>query len=156
MASTKVASRYAKSIFGQAAEQGLAETISADMQLIENTYKNRDFAAFLQNPIIGTAKKQSVLKMILDGKVNALTLSFVNLVALKGREAYLPIIADQYNELYKASKGIQSATVTSAVPLDDTLRAQIKGIVSKIAPGSRVPSLRTPAAIRIDTIRGNT
>ena len=139
MVSSKVAMRYAKSIFGLAAEKGLNEVVSADMQLIGKTCNdNRDLTALLNSPVIGTVKKLSVLNAIFKGKVNDLTLSFVDMVATKGRESYLPVIANQYAELYKLSKGIQTATVTTAVALDASLKDQIKAIVAKITPGKQI------------------
>ena len=139
MVSSKVAMRYAKSIFGLAAEKSLGEVVNADMQLIgEICSHSRDLVAFLNSPVIGTVKKQSVLNAIFNGKVNAVTMSFINLVALKGREAYLPTIAGQYIDLYKQSKDIQPAMVTTAIALDAALKEQIKAIVSKITPGKQI------------------
>jgi F-type H+-transporting ATPase subunit delta len=61
-----------------------------------------------------------------------MSLSFISLMIRKRRERYLPSIAEAFTDLYKTSKGIKTAYVTSAVELATTDKAGILGILSKM------------------------
>jgi F-type H+-transporting ATPase subunit delta len=56
----------------------------------------------------------------------------MNLMIRKRRERYLPSIAEAFNDLYKISKGIKTAYVTSAISLAANEKAGILEIVSKL------------------------
>jgi F-type H+-transporting ATPase subunit delta len=85
----------------------------------------------LSSPIIHADKKLSILNKTFSGHMHSLTLSFFDIITRKGREQYLPQIAEQYIRLYKQYKGIQTAIITSAVGLDDNLRAEVYKIIKE-------------------------
>ena len=122
MTESKVARRYAKSLLGLATENNITEKVFSDMQLIASACQNsRDLALLMKNPIINTDKKDAVIKSIFSGKVDQVTLTFMNLMTKKGRESYLTDIAQEYINIYKESIGIKVAYVTTATPMDDQL-----------------------------------
>ncbi len=64
-----------------------------------------------------------------SGQTGEITQSFNNLLIRKGRESYLPEIADAFIEQYKEYKGIYTVTLTTAIPVSD----EVKNIfISKI------------------------
>lgn len=142
------ATRYAKSLMDLATEGNNLEAVKNDMKVIAKVCaENRDFMLFLKSPVIKTDKKIEVLKSVFEGKISALTLSFLNLIASKHREAFIPHIAEAFDEQYKESKNIFTAVVTSAKGLDattrskvmDLVKAQLKGeveLVEKIDPAT--------------------
>lgn len=126
MSELRVASRYAKSLIELANERGVLEQVHADMQLFTSTVaQSRDFKLLLQNPIVKPEKKLAVLTAIFQGKVQELTLAFYNIVARKKRESYLEAIASSFEAQYNELKGIEKATVVSAIPLTAVLRDQL-------------------------------
>src|SRR4051812_8119848 len=132
MLDTKVAKRYAKSLFGLSRERNVAEAVSADMKLLATVcHDNRDFRLLLSSPIIHADKKLAVLNKTFTGKMHSLTLEFFRIITEKGREFYLPQIAEEFTRIYKEEKGIQTAIVTSAVGLDDKLRAEVYKMISE-------------------------
>ena len=129
---TKVAKRYAKSLFGLSLERNVSEAVANDMKLLASVcHQNRDFTLLLGSPIIHGEKKLAILKKTFTGKVNILSLSFFEIITKKGRESYLPQIAEELIRIYKHHKGIQTAIVTSAIGLDDKLRADVYKVVSE-------------------------
>jgi F-type H+-transporting ATPase subunit delta len=113
------------------------------MQLIASACQNsRDLALLMKNPIINTDKKDAVIKSIFSGKVDQVTLTFMNLMTKKGRESYLTDIAQEYINIYKESIGIKVAYVTTATPMDDQLREQVLDIVKKMK-GSKIELVET-------------
>jgi F-type H+-transporting ATPase subunit delta len=86
----------------------------------------------LQNPVINADKKKKVITHIFGASVNTISLSFMSLMIRKRRERYLPSIAEAFTDLYKASKGIKTAYVSSAVELAAKDKAGILEILSKL------------------------
>jgi len=63
MVESKVATRYAKSLLGLATEQGVADAIDKDMQLIAKTCEaTRELSLLLTNPTIKSDKKSKYPK----------------------------------------------------------------------------------------------
>jgi F-type H+-transporting ATPase subunit delta len=50
---------------------------------------------------------------------------FVNIITTKKRESLLSVIAKSFISLYKAHNNIESASVTTAVPLTESLKQDI-------------------------------
>lgn len=138
MVDSKVARRYARSLIGLAQERNLTDKVYADMELVRSVCDaNRDLVLMLNNPIVQTDKKNIVLKAIFAGKVDALTISFMDIITRKGREAYLPAIAIEYIQMYKFQNGVKTAFVKTATPMDTALRAEIMGLL-KTSQGEKV------------------
>jgi F-type H+-transporting ATPase subunit delta len=133
MTESKVARRYAKSLLGLATEKNITEKVFSDMQLISSAcHQSHDLALLMKNPIINTDKKEAVIKEIFSGKVDNVTLSFMDLMTKKGREGYLMEIAQEYINIYKESIGIKVAYVTTATPMDAATREQVLEIVKQM------------------------
>lgn len=132
-----VASTYAKSLLNLAVESNQLEAVRNDMKLVAKICaQNRDFVNLLNSPIVRTDKKQQIFKALFEGKVSSITSKFINLIANKRREGYITDIATAFDEQYKAFLNITSATVQTAVALDDTLKNEILNIVKKTTSGS--------------------
>jgi F-type H+-transporting ATPase subunit delta len=130
MSDIRVASRYAKSLLGLAEEKGLLEQIYADMLLFTKTVEeNRDLQLALCNPIVKHDKKLAILTAIFGNKVNAMTMAFFRIITQKNRENVLDAVAREFVTQYNLLKGIQKATVTTAVPLTADLRATFQKMV---------------------------
>jgi F-type H+-transporting ATPase subunit delta len=131
MADSKVATRFAKSLYGLSVEKGNSDRIFADAQQVRSVLReNKQLASMLRNPIIHNHKKLSVIRAVFSGKVDPMMLSFMELVVSKNRESFLSEIAAAYFNMYNESKGIRSAKVITAVKLDDQLRKQLVDIVA--------------------------
>lgn len=132
MSTGKIAVRYAKALFVSAKEQGLLDPVRSDMELLlDTTRRMEDIRQILESPILNSEKKKAVLMEIFGSRMNGLSLDFIRLVAGKKREEYLPGMARYFIQLYKEEKGIQVATVSSAVGLDKENSEQIREMIKK-------------------------
>ncbi|MEM9859356.1 MAG: ATP synthase F1 subunit delta [Bacteroidota bacterium] len=139
MSEYRIASRYAKSLLSLADEKGVLDKVKEDMHLfLKVCEQNRDLLLLLKNPIVKHDKKRAILEAIFKGKVNELTLAIFDIITKKNREAVLPEIAVEFGHQYNAYKGIQEASVTTAVPLSKDLKAEIEKLVKKISTQSDV------------------
>lgn len=127
MVHSRAASRYVKSLLGLAVEKKVLDEVHRDMLLFSKVCdENRSFELLLQNPIIRHHKKLEILQKIFKGKVQSLTMSFLDIITRKNRESILADIAKEFHNAYNTYKGIGKATVITHVPLDASLRAEFE------------------------------
>lgn len=126
MKETRVALRYAKSLISLAKERDVLEQVKGDMELILSVCKeNQDFSNMLKSPVVKADKKSAILNQVFGNKISELSLSFLNLLTSKKREAILGAVAENYINLYNESKNIVSATVTTAAAITEDIKAQV-------------------------------
>lgn len=134
MQESRVASRYAKSLLELAKERGVLEQVHNDMaSFVRINNENPQLARVLKNPIIPHFKKAAILKSLLEGKFDSLSLAMFELVTKKGREGYLYSLAKEFQIQYRLLKGIQSAEVTTTFPLTEDQKSNFIAIVKKIS-----------------------
>lgn len=122
----RLAYRYAKALFELAGEQHIQDEIFRDMKLFAVTCsQNRELRLMLQSPVIKFDKKNNVIKELFGKHFHATTLAYTALIVRKGREMILPEIAEQYALLYREWKGIKTAKLSTAVPVDEALHQKI-------------------------------
>lgn len=134
-----VGSRYAKSLIDLSVENKQLEETRKDMQLVKQVCdENHEFVVLLNSPVVKTDKKQEILKAIFSGKISKLSLSFLNLLATKRREAYIPEVAIAFDEQFKTNKNITTAVIKTATGLDAKLKTRVLEIVKQNAGAGEV------------------
>lgn len=126
MKNARAAVRYARSLIDLAQEKNLLDKINEDMELLKNTIsESHDLELMLASPVVKSDKKIAVLEAIFAGKIDALSLSFINLITNNGREQLLAAIAGSVIQQYQEIKGIVVAEITSAVQLTESIKSKI-------------------------------
>lgn len=134
-----VGSRYAKSLIDLAVENKQLEETRKDMQTVKQVCdENHDFVVLLNSPIVKTDKKLEILNSVFSGKISKLSLSFLNLLATKRRESYIPEIATAFDEQFKVKKNITTAVITTATGMDAKLKTRVLEIVKQNAGSGEV------------------
>ena len=122
MKSTKVASRYAKALLEIAKEQNKVSSVLKDMNFILQINKTtNDFESLISSPIISAEKKNETFEKVFD-QFEDVSKSFVKLITDNRRESSLPSIAQSFILQVKDYEGITPITITSAIPLDKSVR----------------------------------
>ena len=94
MNSYKLQTRYAQSLFDLALEKNISKQVYQDMLLVMDVCKqNRELRVVLKNPVIKPCKKKSIVNDVFSGRVEELTLAFVELLIAKRRDILLFEIA---------------------------------------------------------------
>ena len=127
--SYRIATRYAKSLIELAQEKGKLEEVHTDILHMQTVIKSSsELRVFLKSPIVNVDKKLGVFNKVF-ANVNEITGKFIKLMTEKGREAFLPEIADSFLVQYNVMKNITPVRITSAVKLDkstiDTILADL-------------------------------
>lgn len=132
MTESRVAARYAKSLLDQAQETGALARTEQDMRDFHQTLQgSRELQLLLQSPVVKSDKKMAVLRRLFDGKLSALTMRFFEILSGKSREAELVGVASAFMSQLRILQGVQQATVTTALPLTDELREQVRQLAEK-------------------------
>jgi F-type H+-transporting ATPase subunit delta len=126
-----VAKRYSEAYLSSAEERKVLDAAGADsaalLQLIDDS---EPFAAFLQYPGVSPEKQTQCLEKLFKGKVDPLTLQFLQLLVQKERLSDLRDILGQALEGWRARKGILQVSVVAAEAFSDD---QIKALKKKLA-----------------------
>ena len=132
MRQTKVGKRYAKSLLDLSIEQNNLESIRADMQLVLNAcQESKELNLLLASPIVKSDKKLSILTQIFDGKVTALSSSFIKMIATRAREAKLQDIAFAFGEMYLEHKNIIRAEIKSVNGVGPEVKNKIAEMIKQ-------------------------
>jgi F-type H+-transporting ATPase subunit delta len=116
MSNTRIARRYAEAFLLTAEEQKLLKNVGDDFVKLRNLLnESHELQLFLKSPVIKTEKKQEVLTVLFDKKVQALTFVLLQLLAEKGRESLLPEIIETFFLLRDEKLGILNVHVATAV-----------------------------------------
>jgi F-type H+-transporting ATPase subunit delta len=93
----------------------------------------------LRSPVISGDKKISVINEVIKGhNISELTYTFIKLLVTKGRESVLPEIAQAFITQYNTLKNIRIVKLTTAGPLNDTLKNSILTKVAGLMPNDTV------------------
>jgi F-type H+-transporting ATPase subunit delta len=137
MRNTLLAQRYAKALFDLSLELKKVEGVYQDMGLLQSTISDsQEFRQFLSSPVIQANKKTKVLAAMFEGKIEEVTLRFLELLAKNRREANLKIIAHEFIELYKEYKNITTVMLQTAVKIGDPLKNDILDRLSRYTGGT--------------------
>src|SRR3989337_4304494 len=112
------ARRYAEAAFEIAREAGREQRWSEGLSLAAAVFSDPEMAAVMQEARIPLADKIAIADKTLAG-VDPLTLNLARLLVKRGRTALAAQIAEAFQELVDAQRGIVHAEVTTAVPLSE-------------------------------------
>lgn len=139
MIDSRAASRYVKSLLSLAIEQNAVEQVHNDMLMFSKVIDtNREFRLMLLNPIVRHDQKRAILGNMFKGKVHPLTMAIFDILTVKNREPILAGIAKEFHNAYNVYKGIEKATITTAVPLDAKLRSEFTAMVKNYSDKKEV------------------
>ncbi len=118
MTNVRVARRYAEALVEMAEEQKNVDAVVKDLEVLRGLMKeSRELLLFMKSPIINRHKKQDVLRALFGGKLHDATTRFLDVLADKGREEFLPEVIDQFFLLRDERQGIVHVDVRVAADL---------------------------------------
>jgi len=132
MKSTRLTSRYAKSLLNLSVEKNRLDKILSDMNYIKNICsENKDLVLLLKSPVVKSDKKLSILSQIFSSSVSEITMNFINIITSKKREMHLEGIAESFISLYKTYSNIETVTLTTSHPIDEKTKFEVLEFVKK-------------------------
>lgn len=125
MMQNRAAGRYAKAILDVAKNNNNVENVLQDVVKIEKTVANsEELNDFLANPVISGQVKYNALQEVF-ASMQTETKDLFQLLLSNKRFEILPAIANQFQLLYNKENKIETAIVTTAVPLTSELEQKV-------------------------------
>lgn len=116
----KIALPYAEALLESAQEKQAVEQTNKDLNFIAGLLsKSSELQTFLDNPLITTITKKSVLKDLLVNQVNNFVVNFLLILVDRRRITLLSIIIEKYLELSYKVDSITIAEVRAAIALTE-------------------------------------
>jgi F-type H+-transporting ATPase subunit delta len=125
MNESKISVRYSKALFGLAKEEKVLEEVMNDQKFLESIYTIPEFKLLIENPVIKASQKQKIIRNIFTGKLNKVTLTFLDLLFHNRREIFLPEITRNFFDEFRKEKGILPVELKTVVKVDDETKEKL-------------------------------
>jgi F-type H+-transporting ATPase subunit delta len=123
--------RYSQAIFEIAQEHNELEKWKNDLQKISSLAHNSELVAVMENPkYIFEDKKQLLDKQLTDIGRMALNLAYI--LTNEGNFSLITSISDSFQKLMDQYKGIATAEITTAIPIDEVEKQKLADRLGKI------------------------
>ena len=133
MTGSRAAVRYAKAILEMAQATNAAVQVNEDMALIASTIKeNKELRDFVDSPTIKAEVKESALSEVF-ANTQSITKGLFHLLKENKRFEILEQVAKQYGVQFDVASGIETATVTTAIPLTPELEAKVMAKIKEFS-----------------------
>ena len=120
-----VARRYAEAVFDLGVQQGTLDRWQSDLRLIAEAYSNRKLSFILRQPKILFARKQAIVRDLLEQRVTQQALGLALLLVERELVELAPKIAEEFDQKLNNYRGLADAVVTSAAPLGERQKAEV-------------------------------
>ncbi len=152
MPNPRLAARYAKSLIDLSIEKGQLEKVYKDILYLRNVFRSsKVLVDFLNNPVINSEQKIKIIKTLDSEGTGEITKSFNRLLIKKGRENYLPEIADAFIEQYKEYKNIYTVTLITAIPASEDVK---RTIINRIKQNGQMKEVELVCVVQENIIGG--
>lgn len=126
-----VAKVYSDALFEVAIEENKVDLLFEELTLITDLFKEYpEFFELFKTPKISIEDKKKSIEEAFGGKISTEMLNFLKIILDKRRSSAIHSIKNEFDIRVLAHKGIEKATVESAVALDDT---QLKTLESELS-----------------------
>ena len=113
-------------------EEKKQEAIRKDAEMLLMAIGNsKEFAGFLENPLIKSREKTTIVNTLFQGNTDDLTLQFLHLLIENKRENYLKGICLYTIHLHKQKLGIQDAVITTATKISSVHKKELYDFITK-------------------------
>ncbi|MDO8963377.1 MAG: ATP synthase F1 subunit delta [Coriobacteriia bacterium] len=126
MRTNDAATGYARALFGLATLSDSVDATDESFRAVVAAVRgSMDLREALTSTGLPVEKQREIVREIFGASVTPEALSMTTLLVERGHVALLGDVATAYRAIAEAERGIVVAEVTTAVPLDDALRASV-------------------------------
>lgn len=132
--------RYANATYIAASKTTSLDKVETELLAIAASAENsKEFASFLENPLISRDMKTQQIETLLKGKTTPITLNLMTTLAGNARLNNIVGITADFTKLMKAKRGEVEATIISADPLNKAQTAAVnEAMKSQFPKGAKV------------------
>jgi F-type H+-transporting ATPase subunit delta len=128
-----LAKRYAAALLRLTDPEGSTEEAESLLLALRSAWESdKGFRGMLLHPQIPRKAKKALLRKALEGRARPSFLDFLDLLVDKNRVNLLPELAEVFDRLADASKGVVRVKVESWKPLDEGRKAALGAALSRL------------------------
>ncbi|HEU5368366.1 MAG TPA: ATP synthase F1 subunit delta [Ktedonobacterales bacterium] len=120
-----VARRYAEAVFDLGVQQGTLDRWQSDLHLIAEAFGNRKLSFILRQPRIPFARKEVIVRDLLEKRVTREALGLAVLLVERELVDLGPSVAEAFDQKLNDHRNQANAVVTTAVPLAASQQAEV-------------------------------
>lgn len=122
-----VSKTYGEALFDLAVEEQQTDALAEEAKVVLEAFReNPELSKLLNHPKIVKEEKVSVIENIFKGRASDHMVGFLTLIVEKDRHNELEEIIQYFLDRVREAKNIGRAYVTSAIPLEETQKEQIR------------------------------
>ncbi len=130
---TDTSKEYASALFELAAEEDMLERVHEDLGVVISQFReNPVYADLLSSPNIPINERMDAIDEAFGDALCEYVISFLKILCQKDSIRSVYKIIHDFNDLYRASKGVAKARVISAVPLKSAEKEKLKAKLEKM------------------------
>jgi F-type H+-transporting ATPase subunit delta len=131
------ARRYAEAAFEIGRADKKLDAWERDLATLGELLEHGELRRLLEHPAIPFARKEKVMRQVVEKDVSPEALSLVLLMVRRGRPGAIGRMIEHFGELLRRERGIVLAEVRTALPLGDEQRKSLEDRLAEIT-GDRV------------------
>lgn len=126
MIARRIVRRYAAALFQTALKAGLVDAVESDLGLVSYAFETCDeLRGAIRSPVLSPDAKRNVLSDIFGGKVQQITLDYLNLLVAQRREEAIPETEREYVALANDFRGTVEAEIVTAIELPSEMEERL-------------------------------
>lgn len=134
-----VAKRYAASMLLVSEAAGITEEVESQLLALKDAFvRDSNFQILMLNPRISRKAKREVLQRIFRDKVHPAFMRFLEILVDRHRFGIIVEIADAFDELADAFKGIVRAQVRTFLPLSEEHKRLLHARLTRLVGGRKL------------------
>ena len=123
---TQIGSVYAGALYSLAKDEGLTETIRAEMAAFDEAFAGEpDFVRLLSAHGLSTEERLKILDDSFSGKVHVYLLNFMKILTKKGYMRHFSECCKAFKEIYNDDHGILAVQAVTAIPMTDAQKEKL-------------------------------
>ncbi|MCX5646619.1 MAG: ATP synthase F1 subunit delta [Phycisphaerae bacterium] len=131
----RLADIYARSLLDLTKESRTVDAIAADLEAVSTLLAQQPgLEAFLASPYFAEQTKRDLIREVLTGRLQPLTVNFLSVLIDHNRGAILPKVLERFRQLYRAYQGYETIAVTVAQSLS---QEQLQKLSRELAEAMR-------------------
>jgi F-type H+-transporting ATPase subunit delta len=124
--------RYTRALFDLAQKRRELEKIEKDLERADAIVRQYpEISSLLLNSTIAVSEKEDFMNKIFPSDISPLVIQFLKVLVKKHRFQDLSAIQKRFHRAFEQKQNIQEVTAISAVPLSESNREKLRGVLKK-------------------------
>ena len=128
-----VSDKYAEALLNTAKNRGIMEQVAAEIGMLNPLFAGKTpLRRFFEGPQITDTAKYDLAKRAFENQISPLLYHFIIILLRKHRMDHISDIFNEFLRLVDIERGIQEATVITAIPMDPSTQSRLQSRLEEV------------------------